>query len=94
LPPPAEVERHVYHLFVITCQQRDALQSHLKAQGVESLIHYPFPVHKLEVCRSLPQDPLGLKHTERHAASCLSLPCHPGLTEENIERVIQAVNSF
>ena len=94
LPAPAEAERHVYHLFVITCQQRDALQAHLKAQGVESLIHYPIPVHKQEVCRSIPQDPLGLKHTERHAASCVSLPCHPRLTEEDIERVIQAVNSF
>jgi dTDP-4-amino-4,6-dideoxygalactose transaminase len=94
LPAPAEAERHVHHLFVITCQQRDALQAHLKAQGVESLSHYPLPVHKQEVCRSIPHDSQGLKQAERHAASCLSLPCHPGLPEVDIERVIQAVNSF
>ena len=93
LPAPVEAERHVYHLFVITCPQRSALQDHLKSQGVESSIHYPVPAHKQEPCRSLPHDPLGLKHAERHAEECLSLPCHPGLTEVDTERIIQAVNS-
>lgn len=94
LPVPAEAEHHVHHLFVITSPQRDALQIHLKAQGIESLIHYPIPANKQEPCRSLPHDPLGLKHAEQHAEECLSLPCQPGLTEEDVEKVILAVNSF
>jgi len=91
---PEKVERHVYHLFVITSPQRPELRNHLKSHGVESLIHYPVPAHKQEPCRCLPRDPLGLKHAEKHADECLSLPCHPGLSEEDVEKVIQAVNSF
>ena len=94
LSAPLEASRHVYHLFVITCPTRTALQSHLRAKRVESLIHYPFPIHKQGPCRLLPHDPLGLKAAERHTEECLSLPCHPGLTDEDVETVIQAVNSF
>jgi len=94
LPGPDQAESHVYHLFVITCPRRDALQAHLRTQGIESLIHYPIPAHKQEPCRSMPYDPLGLKYAERHAEECLSLPCHPGLTDEEAEKVIQAINSF
>lgn len=94
LPAPHESERHVYHLFVITCAQREALQSHLKARGIESLIHYPIPTHRQEPCKSLPHDPLGLTRAEQHAEECLSLPCHPGLTDEDVVKVIQSVNSF
>ena len=94
LAKPAEVERHVYHLFVINSPHRAALMDHLKSQGVESLIHYPVPAHCQDPCRLLPQDPLGLKHAERHAEECLSLPSHPGLSDVDIECIIEAVNGF
>lgn len=94
MPAPAEAERHVHHLFVITCPQRDSLQAHLKAQGVDSLIHYPIPVHWQEPCRLLAHDPEGLRYTEQHTATCLSLPCHPQMTDDDVERVISAVNAF
>ena len=94
LPAPAEAERHVYHLFVITCPQRDALLAHLKAQGVESLIHYPIPIHWQEPCRLLARDPQGLRYSEQHAATCLSLPCHPQMTDDDVEKVLAAVNAF
>lgn len=94
LPPPAEASRHVYHLFVVTCPERAALHRHLKTEGVESLIHYPIPAHRQEPCRSLPKDPQGLKRAEQHAQECLSLPCHPHLTDEEVDRVIQTINNF
>jgi dTDP-4-amino-4,6-dideoxygalactose transaminase len=40
------------------------------------------------------RDPLGLAHSERHAGVCLSLPCHPQMTDADVEAVIVAVNSF
>ena len=94
LPPPLEDSCHVYHLFVITCTKRAALQNHLTEQGVESLIHYPVPVHNQKPCRSLAHDPAGLLHAEQHAQECLSLPCHHNLAEEDVERVIRAINDF
>jgi dTDP-4-amino-4,6-dideoxygalactose transaminase len=94
LPRPIEASSHVYHLFVVTSPQRDALAAHLAAHGVQSHIHYPVPAHHQEPCRSLRRDPAGLPVAEAHAASCLSLPCHPGLSDQDLRIVIDAVNSF
>jgi dTDP-4-amino-4,6-dideoxygalactose transaminase len=94
LQPPASEEQHVQHLFVVRSAERDALASALKARGVESLIHYPVPLHRQRPCGGLPCDPLGLRHTETHAASCLSLPCHPQLSDSQVSQVIDAVNTF
>lgn len=94
LAPPEEVASHVYHLFVVTCEKRDALQAHLQSHGVQTLIHYPVPVHRQEPCRDLPRDPMGLINSDSHAAICLSLPCHPQMEDEDVAKVIAAVNAF
>jgi dTDP-4-amino-4,6-dideoxygalactose transaminase len=94
LPLPADPARHVHHLFVVTCEQRDTLQRYLKENGVESLIHYPVPIHAQESCRELARDPKGLPCAERHAATCLSLPCHPAVTDDMIDHVIRVLNDF
>jgi dTDP-4-amino-4,6-dideoxygalactose transaminase len=94
LPLPVDTERHAHHLFVVTTSQRDALQAFLKGVGVESLIHYPVPIHAQSPCRDLQRDPQGLTRTEAHANTCLSLPCHPGLNPEAVDSVIDAVNRF
>jgi dTDP-4-amino-4,6-dideoxygalactose transaminase len=91
--PPAP-ERHVHHLYVVTSDDRDALAAHLAARGVQTLIHYPVPVHHQDPCKDLARDPRGLAAAERHAATCLSLPCHPQLTDTQVECVIDAVNSY
>ena len=94
LAAPEESSAHVYHLFVVTCGQRDALQSHLLQHQIQALIHYPIPVHIQEPCKEIARDPLGLANSERHAATCLSLPCHPQMTDSDVEAVILALNSF
>lgn len=94
LVEPQENNSHVYHLFVIKCKERDLLQKKLLSSSVQSLIHYPVPVHKQKPCLSLRRDPLGLIHSEIHAANCLSLPCHPQMTDQEIEFVVETVNAF
>jgi dTDP-4-amino-4,6-dideoxygalactose transaminase len=94
LAPPAQDSSHVYHLFVLCCEQRDRLAEHLRATGIESLIHYPIPIHLQPPCTSLRRDPMGLKVAERHAATCLSIPCHPQLTDAEVASVIRALNEF
>jgi dTDP-4-amino-4,6-dideoxygalactose transaminase len=89
-----EPAAHVYHLYVVTCPQREALQAHLQAQGIQALIHYPVPMHQQAPCTKLKRDPHGLAASEHHAAQCLSLPCHPQMTSQDIAQVINAVNSF
>ena len=91
---PEQPSAHVYHLFVITCLQRDALQAHLLKKGVQALIHYPVPVHQQKPCSEIVRDPNGLNNSEKHASMCLSLPCHPQMSNTDIECVIESVNSF
>lgn len=90
---PEEFNAHVYHLYVITCDQREALQAHLQNK-VQALIHYPICIHQQAPCISIKRDPLGLPNSEQHAATCLSLPCHPQMSDTDISIVIAAVNSF
>ncbi|MFN7085990.1 MAG: DegT/DnrJ/EryC1/StrS family aminotransferase [Burkholderiales bacterium] len=94
LAAPAQAQSHVCHLFVITCERRDQLAQHLKGSGIETLVHYPVPVHLQQPCRELRRDPEGLANTERHAAQCLSLPCHPQMSDADVTQVIDAINAF
>lgn len=94
LAQPESPLAHVYHLFVVTCEERDALQSHLQKHQVQSLIHYPIPVHAQEPCRQIARDKLGLLNSERHAAMCLSLPCHPQMSDSDVIAVTSAINGF
>jgi dTDP-4-amino-4,6-dideoxygalactose transaminase len=94
LARPVERENHVYHLFVVACPERDRLSAHLKERGVESLIHYPVPVHRQDASKGIRTDPNGLPHAEAHAAVCLSVPCHPQMDESQAGTVIDALNSF
>lgn len=91
---PEPGDSNVCHLFVVTCEQRDDLQQHLEGFGITTLIHYPIPVHLQSPTSGLRRDPQGLEHAERHGRTCLSLPCHPQMSFEQVEQVCEAVNSF
>ena len=91
---PEVPSAHVFHLYVITCKHRDELQAHLNDNEIQSLIHYPIPIHEQEPCRLMTRSPQGLGNCKRHAATCLSLPCHPQMSDSDIDAVINAVNAF
>lgn len=94
LATPEQEGAHVYHLFVVKCPKRDELQKHLNVNGVQALIHYPLPIHMQQPCKDMKRDPLGLTQSDQHAAECLSLPCHPQMSDDDVDVVIKAVNSF
>jgi dTDP-4-amino-4,6-dideoxygalactose transaminase len=89
-----EFDAHVYHLFVVTCEERDQLQAHLQSCSVQTSIHYPVAIHCEKPCAGLARDRKGLANSERHARTCLSLPCHPQMTEGQVDAVVAAVNCF
>jgi dTDP-4-amino-4,6-dideoxygalactose transaminase len=94
LAAPEQPENHVQHLFVLLTAERARLQEHLREAGVQALIHYPIPVHHQPPCVNFKRDPQGLGHAERHAAQCLSIPCHAQMDDAQVARVIAAVNAF
>lgn len=94
LSRPVAPAAHVHHLFVLKCARRQELVDHLDGMQVQSLMHYPIPVHLQAPCRDARRDPQGLGASELYARQCLSIPCHPQLTDAEITRVTQAVNAF
>ena len=91
---PQETSSHVYHLYVVTCLKREELQAYLNDHEIQSLIHYPVPVHHQPPLRDCRIDPAGLSASNKHAKTCLSLPCHPHMGEDEVNKVIQVINKF
>jgi dTDP-4-amino-4,6-dideoxygalactose transaminase len=88
-PPGYE---HVYHLYVIDSDERDTLQAHLQSKGITALTHYPIAIHQQEGFPwGRPARVGSLPVTEKSAASVLSLPMYPELTDQEVERVIEEV---
>jgi dTDP-3-amino-3,4,6-trideoxy-alpha-D-glucose transaminase len=90
---PAEHDAgHVYHLFPVLSGNRPALQAHLTASGVETLIHYPVPLPRQPALSTVQPDQCPI--ADRVCAEILSLPLYPSLTDEAVLHVAAAVNRF
>lgn len=84
----------VFHIFPIFSQHRTRLQEHLQEGHIETLIHYPIPIHKQQCIRHFWKDENDFLTAERIANEELSLPISPVLLDEHVTRVIRALNTF
>lgn len=95
-PPVADAARHVYHQYTVRVRgDREAIQRRLKDLGVGSAVYYPTPIHRLKAYLSDDgkPGPWDLPETDRAANEVLSLPVYPSLTQTELERVAEAINS-
>lgn len=90
--PPQMDPGHVYHLFVMRCEARDALAQHLSRSGIGSLVHYPVPIPKQPAFASA--DPAPCPIAEKVCGEVLSLPLYPQLAPAAVARVAACVRSF
>ena len=84
----------VRHLFVVRAPDREGLREALVADGVQTLIHYPIPAHLQPAYRDLGQGQGSCPVAEKAAEEILSLPLYPELTEEQVERVANAIRAY
>jgi dTDP-4-amino-4,6-dideoxygalactose transaminase len=93
---PEEVPRakHVYHLYVIRARERERLQEHLRARGIQTGIHYPVPIHMQEAYRQISDGNVSLPITEQVTKEILSLPIYPELTRDEVKFVCDCVRDF
>ncbi|MCW2291624.1 MULTISPECIES: DegT/DnrJ/EryC1/StrS family aminotransferase [Pseudomonas] len=89
---PSADEVHAWHIFTVRSTKRSALQAHLFKEGIETLVHYPLPIHKQPAYSEY--NHLALPITVELSNQVLSLPIYPGLCESDIQRVVAACNSF
>jgi dTDP-4-amino-4,6-dideoxygalactose transaminase len=86
---------HVYHQYVVCSNQRDDLRRFLKANSIHTLVHYPVPVHLQPAYQKrVVISPGGLRQTEQVCKKILSLPIHPQMTNEQVQRVIESIYNW
>jgi dTDP-4-amino-4,6-dideoxygalactose transaminase len=93
---PADIRRHVFYTYTIrvTGGKRDDLRKYLGERGIGTQIHYPVPIHLQQSAQFLGYRKGDMPITEKVASEVLSLPMYPELTDEQLERVADAVRSF
>jgi dTDP-4-amino-4,6-dideoxygalactose transaminase len=91
-PFEAKYARHVYHVYAIRVQERDAILRHLQEKGVGCAVHYPVPIHLQVASRNLGYTKGAFPIAESLADEFLSLPMFPELTEVQIEYVAHCVS--
>lgn len=92
LIPPEKDPGHVYHLFPVLSTDRDALQEHLSARGIGTLVHYPVSIARQQMLAGARSAPCP--HTDRITGQVLSLPLQPHLSDEDVDFVAAAIHDW
>jgi dTDP-4-amino-4,6-dideoxygalactose transaminase len=93
IPKEGTRARHVYHQYVIAHNERDQIQRYLAKRAVQTLIHYPIPVHRQKVYLDNGLD-VELPVTENASRQILSLPMNPWLREDEARLVAQYIEEY
>lgn len=91
-PHESEGRTHVYHQYTIRVPERDRFVERLREEGVGTGIYYPVPVHRQRAYADLGYGDQQFPVSERLSADVVSIPVHPGLSDDDVERVIEVVN--
>ena len=94
LPRERPGARSAWHLYTIRAPERDRLQSHLKARGIATAVHYPRPIHLQPAMAAAGGRPGDLPVSERLSREVLSLPLYPELPLDALARVAAVVRSY
>lgn len=94
LPKIADNCTHVWHLFVVKTENRDKFQKYLEENGIGTVIHYPIPPHLSKAYEYLGYKKGDFPITEKYAEEVLSLPIFNEMKKEEIDYVIEVVNSY
>jgi dTDP-4-amino-4,6-dideoxygalactose transaminase len=85
-------KNHVFHVFQILCDTREKLQDYLTSNRVETSIHYPIPPHRQKAYQGWKQ--IDLPITEKIHQTTLSIPLHPTIELEEVEKIIALLNAY
>lgn len=94
LPYTSPGATHVYHLYIIRTQKRDQLREYLTQKNIETLIHYPIPIHLQKAYETFGFKKGSFPIAEELANTILSLPIYPGLAQHQQDRIICEIRNF
>jgi dTDP-4-amino-4,6-dideoxygalactose transaminase len=93
-PKEMSYGKHVFHLYVVRHNRRTHLQASLEQGGVQTVIHYPVPIHLQEAYRDLGHDHGSFPVAEKCAEEILSIPIFPQLRDEEVRMVVELINCY
>ena len=85
---------HIYHVFAIRCCFRDELENYLNSRGINTVKHYPIPMHLQEAYKDLGFKKDNFPIAEEISNTILSLPLYYGMPVEYVDYVIECLNDF
>jgi dTDP-4-amino-4,6-dideoxygalactose transaminase len=94
LPMVADGREHVWHLYAVLHEQRDALARHLGERGIQTVVNYPLALPFLPAYRRLGHTPIDFPVAHYHQSRVLSLPIFPEITDEQLEYVASSIAEF
>lgn len=94
LPKTEGVEKHVWHIFAIRTEERGHLEEYLNNNGVETSKHYPIPIHLQKAYEELQLSEGSYPIAEEISESVLSLPIFYGMTDRQVDYVVDLLNQF
>lgn len=92
LPKVAPSNEHVWHIFSVRVENRDEFQEYLKENGIGTVIHYPIPIHKQKAYSELNNE--DYPNATKIANTVISLPMYYGMTDEEVNYVIDIINKY
>lgn len=84
----------IYHIFVVTVENKEAFVKHLSENNINAAYHYPVPCHLQKAYAHLGYKQGDFSHSEYLASHCVSLPMYPEMTDEQVEHVVNVLNKF
>jgi dTDP-4-amino-4,6-dideoxygalactose transaminase len=93
LPAPPAWAEPIWHIFPVFHPRRDELRGRLEELGVQTAVHYPRPIHLQPAYASLGHQPGSFPVAEELAATQVSLPMFPELSDGDVNRVIDCVRT-
>lgn len=94
LPKVGDRDGHVFHIYPLLCKDRQNLIEYLESRGIATNVHYPTPIPKQGAYKEMNVDMAGYPVTERICAEEVSIPLYPGLKQEEIDYIIDALNTY
>ena len=95
MPLPCSTEyEHIYHVFAVRCKYRDELEEYLNGKGIETVKHYPIPIHLQKAYSDLCLKRESYPIAEEISRTILSIPIFYGMKEKQISYVIRSINAF
>ncbi len=91
---PGYTENNVYHIFPVFSKLRDELQHYLEEKGINTLVHYPIPIHLQKAYEDMGCKEGMFPIAEEICKTELSIPLYPGMTQEEVDYIIKCINEF